>query len=141
MGIDWENTEEIIEVEKSFKINKIFGYEIEREGSVERIIEKPTPFPHRMTDDQTIYIKDYIDVDIAKGFKTGNNREKYVNGIVASQLFTKDYLEDEKIGVVIEGTYKALSKIRQAVLHPFWPPYLGRACCVPSGPIIRGYVY
>ena len=57
------------------------------------------------------------------------------------RLVQKEYLEDAKIGVTIEGEKEALREIREAFLHPVWPPYLGSSCCPPSGPIIRGDVY
>lgn len=127
MGIDLEDTEELQKISNSFDI-------VESDHTV-------IPAPKRMQDDQTIFIGDYMDAGLVKGFKTGTNGIKNVNGPVRSQQLTKDYLEDEKIVITIEGTYETLSAIRHVLQHPIWPPYLGRACCVPAGPIIRGDVY
>lgn len=127
MGIDWEDTDELEKIANSFTI-------VSSENTV-------IPMPKRMQDDQTIYIGDYMDAGIVKGFRTGANGIKNVNGAVRAQQMTKDYLEDEKITITIEGNREDLEEIRNALLHPVWPPYLGRACCIPSGQIIRGDVY
>lgn len=128
MGIDWENKDKLDEIAKSFEIVDSDATNI--------------PIPTRMTDDQTINIGDYVEAGIASGFKTGSNKPKRTNsGLTVSQQLTKDYLENEKIIITIEGSREDLENIRQAICHPFWPPYLGRACCIPSGPIIRGDVY
>ena len=129
MGIDWEDTEELQKISNSFHI-------VESEHT-------SIPAPKRMQDDQNVYIGDYIDAGLVQGFKTGNGKlkkDKDSNLIVCQQLY-KDYLEDTKIVITIEGTYDDLMKIRYAFLHPVWPPYLGRACCVPAGQIVRGDVY
>ena len=127
MGVNWEDVDKLEEISHSFSI-------VNSENTV-------IPAPKRMQDDQVIYIGDYMDAGLRKGFKTGTNGIKNVNGPVRSQQLTKDYLEDEKIVITIEGEYESLSEIRNAFLHPVWPPYLGRACCVPAGQIIRGEVY
>lgn len=57
------------------------------------------------------------------------------------KMVQKEYLEDAKVGVTIEGEKEALMAIREACLHSVWPLYLGSSCCPPSGPIIRGDVY
>lgn len=57
------------------------------------------------------------------------------------KMVQKEYLEDAKVGVTIEGEKEALMAIREAFLHSVWPLYLGSSCCPPSGPIIRGDVY
>ena len=127
MGIDLENTEELQKISSSFRI-------VDSEHTY-------IPAPKRMQDDQNIYIGDYLKAGLVKGFKTGANGIKNVNGIVPCQQFHKDYLEDTKIVITIEGTYENLTEIRHAFLHPVWPPYLGRACCVPAGQIVRGEIY
>lgn len=129
MGIDWEETEELKTLSDSFEI-------IDSEHT------RIPPRPKRMSDHQTIYIGDYIDAGIVDGFKRGNGGIKSTNsGITRSQQFIKDYLEDTKFVITIEGQEEVLNKVRHALLHPMWQPYLGRACCVPSGPFIRGDVY
>lgn len=127
MGIDLDDTEILNKISNSFNV-------VDSENTF-------IPAPKRMQDDQNIYIGDYLKAGLVKGFKTGANGIKNVNGIVPCQQFHKDYLEDTKIVITIEGTYEALTEIRRAFLHPVWPPYLGRACCVPTGQIVRGDVY
>lgn len=127
MGVDLEDTEMLDEISNSFRI-------VDSENT-------SIPAPKRMQDDQNIYIGNYIEAGLVKGFKTGANGIKNVNGIVPCQQLHKDYLEDTKIVITIEGTYEALTEIRCAFLHPVWPPYLGRACCVPAGQIVRGDIY
>lgn len=127
MGVDLEDTEMLDEISSSFNV-------IDSENT-------SIPEPKRMQDDQNIYIGDYIEAGLVDGFKTGANGIKSVKGIASCQQFHKDYLEDTKIVITIEGTYENLTEIRRAFLHPVWPPYLGRACCVPTGQIVRGDVY
>lgn len=129
MGVDWEETEKLQEISKSFEI-------IDSENTI-------IPMPKRMQDDQTIFLGDYIEAGLADGFVTGGGKLKLnaQNEIIRSQQFTKDYLEDEKIVITLEGSMENLSKIRNTLLHPVWPPYLGRACCIPSGQIVRGDIY
>ncbi|WP_270232795.1 type I-E CRISPR-associated protein Cas5/CasD [Clostridium fessum] len=129
MGIDLEDTEELQKISNSFNI-------VESEHT-------SIPAPKRMQDDQNIYLMDYVKAGLAKGFKTGDGKiKKNSDGSLnPCQQLQKDYLEDTKIIITIEGTYDDLIKIRHAFFHPVWPPYLGRACCVPAGQIVRGDVY
>lgn len=129
MGIDWDEPNELQKLADSFNI---IGARSNYDDSG----------PRRMSDDQTIFIGDYIDAGLVEGFRTGSGGIKKTNsGITRSQQFTKDYLEDTEFVITIEGLQDSLAKIRSALLHPVWPPYLGRACCVPSGQLIRGDVY
>lgn len=48
----------------------------------------------------------------------------------------KQYLMDADFVIEIGTALKEDAKyIKEAVLNPNWPPYLGRKCCVPSTPI------
>lgn len=129
MGIDLDDTEMLDEVSRSFRI-------VDSENT-------SIPAPKRMQDDQNIYIGDYIEAGLVAGFKTGASGVKKTSdgSLNPCQQLHKDYLEDTKIVITIEGTYEALTEIRRAFLHPVWPPYLGRACCVPAGQIVRGDIY
>ena len=129
MGIDLEDTEELQKISNSFNI-------VESEHT-------SIPAPKRMQDDQNIYLMDYIRAGLVNGFKTGDGKIKRNSdgSLNPCQQLQKDYLEDTKIIITIEGTYDDLMKIRNAFFHPVWPPYLGRACCVPAGQIVRGDVY
>jgi len=48
----------------------------------------------------------------------------------------RQYLQDAEFTVLIWGEEKALLSCEYALLHPVWPPYLGRRSCVPSVPLI-----
>lgn len=129
MGIDCDNTEALQNISNSFEI-------VESEHT-------SIPESKRMQDDQNIYIGDYVAAGLVRGFKNGQGKEKTNSdhSLNLCQQFHKDYLEDTDIVITIEGTYDDLTKIRNAFRHPVWPPYLGRSCCVPTGPIVRGDVY
>lgn len=129
MGVELEDTEMLDEISSSFRI-------VDSEHTY-------IPAPKRMQDDQNIYIGDYIEAGLVNGFKTGSSGVKKTSdgSLNSCQQLHKDYLEDTKIVITIEGTFEDLTKIRHAFLHPVWPPYLGRACCVPAGQIVRGDVY
>lgn len=142
MGIYYKDKEDIKKVYDSFEIVDSFMYDNEDDDSYKVINKRPVTTAHRMTDDEVVYIKDYIEAGLTDGFLMGDGGVKSVNGvIVGSQMMQKDYLEDERLGITIEGTYEALSAIRNAILRPHWGPYLGRSCCIQSGPIIRGEIY
>ncbi len=143
MGILFDDEEALAKISDSFEIATTFMFEEESRpiGSYKIVEKKPITFANRMTDDQNVYIKDYIEKGIAKGFRAGKGGIKMVNGAVATQMLTKDYLMDEKLGVTIEGSEEFLKEVRNAFLRPHWQPYLGRKCCVPAGPIIRGEIY
>lgn len=129
MGIDLDDTEMLNKISSGFRI-------VDSEHT-------SIPAPKRMQDDQNIYIGDYIEAGLSKGFKNGKGKIKTNSdgSLNSCQQLHKDYLEDTKIVITIEGTYEALTEIRRAFLHPVWPPYLGRACCVPAGQIVRGEIY
>lgn len=101
----------------------------------------------RMSDDQIISVAEYQKNGIPlEGFVTGNNKLKAVKEIVTSMPFHKDYIVDtlpstqsdgtvdySKVPVVtIEGSQKFLEMVRDALLHPVYPYYLGRYCCTAS---------
>ena len=113
MGIDHEDTAELNEVADSFEIDDTFTFKNND------FFKEPQKLPiitfKRMVEDQ---------INSRTGVK-----------------IQKEYLEDAKIGVTIKGTKEALTKIREAFLHPFFPVYLGSPCCIPSGRIIRGNIY
>ena len=48
----------------------------------------------------------------------------------------RQYLQDAEFTVLIWGEEKMLVSCEHALLHPVWPPYLGRRSCVPAVPLI-----
>ena len=48
------------------------------------------------------------------------------------KILRKDYLLDSNFDVVIAGEKAVLEKIRNALLHPYYPITLGRRNCIPS---------
>lgn len=130
MGVDWDESDELQMIADGFTITCVKS---NHDGSG----------PMRMSDDQIIFIGDYIDAGLVAGFVSGTGKPKSDgnNGVVRAQIFTKDYLEDTKFSITIEGAEDMLQRIRHALLHPAWPPYLGRACCIPSAPLVQGDIY
>ena len=53
-----------------------------------------------------------------------------------SIITKRSYIQSGCFEVFIEGERPLLEEIRNAFLHPYWTPYLGRKCCTPSAPII-----
>lgn len=112
MGVLREDVEALKKIDDSFTITDTFAFET---TDTHEIVKKESITGiKRLVDDQVDY---------------------------HGRMVQKEYLEDAKIGVTIEGEKEALMEIREAFLHPVWPPYLGSSCCPPSGPIIRGDVY
>lgn len=49
-----------------------------------------------------------------------------------SKIIRKDYLLDSEFNIVIKGEKDVLEKVRNALLHPYYPLTLGRRNCIPS---------
>jgi CRISPR system Cascade subunit CasD len=47
----------------------------------------------------------------------------------------REYLSDACFLAALAGPPPTLSRIREALLRPVWPPFLGRKCCPPSLPL------
>ena len=47
----------------------------------------------------------------------------------------KQYLQDAKFTVLLWGDNDVLHKCYEALMHPHWPPFLGRKNCVPATPL------
>lgn len=56
----------------------------------------------------------------------------------ATFLSNRYYLSDASFSVCLMGDPTLIEKLRQALLSPVWPLYLGRMCCIPSAPILQG---
>jgi CRISPR system Cascade subunit CasD len=48
----------------------------------------------------------------------------------------RDYLHDAAFLVALEGERALLQKLKEHLINPKWPIYLGRKSCVPSRPIL-----
>lgn len=55
-------------------------------------------------------------------------------------IVRKEYLTDAKFVVRVTGSEDIIDEIYEAMHDPYWVPYLGRACCPPSEPIIPKYI-
>ncbi|MBO5552385.1 MAG: type I-E CRISPR-associated protein Cas5/CasD [Lachnospiraceae bacterium] len=49
----------------------------------------------------------------------------------------KEYLMDVETVVYLDGEKDVMDRVLDYLIHPVYPYYLGRACCVPSGCIIK----
>jgi CRISPR-associated protein Cas5/CasD subtype I-E len=49
----------------------------------------------------------------------------------------KEYLADVESVVYLDGDKKAMNEVLDHLIHPIYPYYLGRACCTPSGCIVK----
>lgn len=49
-----------------------------------------------------------------------------------SKIIQKDYVLDSEFNIVITGEKEVLEKVRNALLHPYYPITLGRRNCIPS---------
>lgn len=47
----------------------------------------------------------------------------------------KQYLQDARFTIFLEGDDQILTECFDALLHPYWTPYLGRKNCAPAVPI------
>lgn len=56
------------------------------------------------------------------------------------QIKNIEFIYDAAYDVYIGGDDATLSKIHDALAHPYWPVYIGRKQCVPSKPIVTKVV-
>ena len=52
----------------------------------------------------------------------------------------KQYLQNARFTVCLQGDEELLEKLYSAMKHPCWTPYLGRKNCVPSVPVYPEWV-
>lgn len=52
----------------------------------------------------------------------------------------RQYLTDACFGVLLEGRAELLEKIAAALADPKWGIWLGRKTCIPSAPILAGFI-
>ena len=86
-----------------------------------------------MTDDTVVYIGDYMDQGWTSGFPAadGGTRGHDTRGIRLWKDFVTDRISSPLI-LRISGTHEFLERVYDALLHPVYPPYLGRYCCIPA---------
>jgi CRISPR-associated protein Cas5/CasD subtype I-E len=86
-----------------------------------------------MTDDTVAYIGDYMDQGWTAGFQAagGGVRVGDVRGIRLWKDFVTDRVGNPMV-LRIRGTREFLERVYDALLHPVYPPYLGRYCCIPA---------
>lgn len=124
MGVWSEETEQLEDISQSIQDIR----PVSDAGSV-----------RRLTDDQVLYVKDYMDLGIARGFSSakGKIRKNPDGSPTLSLQCTKDYLEDTAIEIDLGGSKDFLEKVKDALIHPVYPPYIGRYCCVPAECIVK----
>ena len=49
----------------------------------------------------------------------------------------KEYLAGVETIVYLDGSKDVMDKVLDSLIHPIYPYYLGRACCTPSGCIVK----
>lgn len=86
-----------------------------------------------MTDDTVAYIGDYMDQNWTSGYQAagGGIRVGNVRGIRLWKDFVTDRISQPLI-LRLSGSHDFLEQVYDAFLHPVYPPYLGRYCCVPA---------
>lgn len=86
-----------------------------------------------MTDDTVAYIGDYLDQGWTAGFLAagGGIRVGNVRGIRMWKGFVTDRISSPMV-LRISGKREFLERVYDALLHPVYPPYLGRYCCIPA---------
>ena len=87
-----------------------------------------------MVDDQTVHRLD--DNRLFCGFD-GKNREGKCHTKIDTMILEKEYLVDGDYEVTLYGSIEDIEQTREALLHPVWPYYLGRYCCIPSKSVIK----
>jgi len=53
-----------------------------------------------------------------------------------NMLIYREYIQDAYFQVEIEAKDEDIDLYKNWLLDPYWPPYLGRKCCVPAIPIV-----
>ena len=53
-------------------------------------------------------------------------------------LSRRQYLYDASFLIALQGDPGTIRDCEQALLHPVWPVFLGRKCCVPGEPVLAG---
>lgn len=77
----------------------------------------------------------FVLIDSHKGFNKASGGRQRGNNIIR-----KIYLEDESFKVEVTADDEVIDRIFEALRHPYYPYYIGRACCIPAAPVVgSGY--
>ena len=79
-------------------------------------------------------LNDFQTVDYFGGMLANGKREDRISQKTIVQ--NKYYIMDKKFLIAITAPDDILKQIQAAMLNPKWAMSLGRACCIPSQPII-----
>ncbi|WP_026670732.1 CRISPR-associated protein Cas5 [Butyrivibrio sp. AE3006] len=83
--------------------------------------------PEIIIDDQTVHpLTDDMYFQCAGGGKMSTGMPQ----------IRKEYLVGENYTVILKGDDDYIKDIRYHLLHPIYPYSLGRACCIPSAPLV-----
>ena len=66
----------------------------------------------------------------------GGVRQK--KGVSIAALTQREYLEDARFGVVVEGETGLIDELASALQNPVWGVWLGRKACVPAARLFEG---
>jgi len=79
---------------------------------------------------------------VGGGWDKKHNRQHIVpkaDGSVGNTVVThREYLQNARFGVVVEGGGKLLERIAAALRDPKWGIWLGRKSCIPATPVEQG---
>ena len=100
-------------------------------------IVRPRHIEHRVYDLQTVH---HLENDLTPYFATCNGGTPQGKETYRPPLQTKVYLSQAEREVHIYGSKERLEEIKEALLHPVYSYYIGRACCIPSKPVFQGIV-
>lgn len=54
------------------------------------------------------------------------------------KIYHKHYLTGVVFGVVLRVEDEISSQVEEALADPYWPPFLGRKCCIPASQVFQG---
>lgn len=55
-----------------------------------------------------------------------------------TKITRREYLQNSKFGVLIDGPEKILHEIAEAMKNPKWGIWFGRKSCIPASPVFQG---
>ncbi len=76
---------------------------------------------------------DYHTVGAGMQMRIAEGERKTKSG---AMLTRREYLCDASFLVAMQGDSQLIMRLRDALLHPLWPVYLGRKSCPPSVPLL-----
>lgn len=130
-------------------IGRAMGIDYEDEEGQKYLLDNVVSVTHisgsgykRLIDDQVCNIEGYEGFEEITYFPAANGSKR--DGFVC-QTYSKEYLMgaiSKPVVVAVEGSREFLEAAMEALIHPVYPPYLGRACCPPAKCIVQtGEIY